>query len=307
VPSNQNVWAFNGTTFSPAVAIDPEHSGPRAVSCPSTSFCGAIDDRAVVTYNGVSWSTPIALLPEPVGFDAQYEEFHSISCTSATFCAAAYENATGDGWAAGGVYVYNGGLWTSSVVTNADVRSISCLGSAFCVAVGGNGTPSGTGPYLAAVYRNGSWSTDFPFDERPDAVSCRTSTSCVAVAGSVYYTFDGQAWTSSMPLPLDASTVSCTPTYCLALSTDGRSSRYGGTSWSSPAATGTPSVTGTSLSCPSATFCAAPNMNNGISRYNGTTWTQSATGDTGSLTGIGSASSTFCVVVDSAGRAIFGY
>jgi hypothetical protein len=52
-----------GTSWSPATAIDPGRE-LSTVSCPSASFCAAVDyGPNVVTFNGTSWSKPSAIDP----------------------------------------------------------------------------------------------------------------------------------------------------------------------------------------------------------------------------------------------------
>jgi hypothetical protein len=71
------VFTFNGTAWSAATAIDPGHE-LSTVSCPSASFCAAVDyGPNVVTFNGTSWSTPSAI--DPGGY------LQAVSCASASF------------------------------------------------------------------------------------------------------------------------------------------------------------------------------------------------------------------------------
>ena len=63
VDNGSDAFAFTGTSWSPATAIDPGNE-LSTVSCPSASFCAAVDyGPNVVTFNGTSWSKPSAIDP----------------------------------------------------------------------------------------------------------------------------------------------------------------------------------------------------------------------------------------------------
>src|SRR5664280_2530649 len=70
-------------TFSAATVIDPRHGRPVAVSCPTATFCAAVDSQgAALTFNGTTWTPPIT-----IGND-YYGGWASVSCPSASFCMA---------------------------------------------------------------------------------------------------------------------------------------------------------------------------------------------------------------------------
>jgi hypothetical protein len=74
------VYTYDGTTWSSADVID---SGVEltSVSCPTSSFCAAVDaDGNVYTYDGTTWAPPQVI---DTGGDLT-----SISCPSTTFCVA---------------------------------------------------------------------------------------------------------------------------------------------------------------------------------------------------------------------------
>jgi hypothetical protein len=76
-----------------------------------------------VTYEGGSWSPPAGLV---------IEQLSSVSCPSASFCAAVNN---GYGWAP----IYDGSTWgpnpLSSLKIGAGLRSVSCSSSLFCATV----------------------------------------------------------------------------------------------------------------------------------------------------------------------------
>ena len=84
---------WNGQSWIGPAPIDPG-TGLTSVSCPSSTFCVAVDgDGDALTYNGTSWSA--------AHVDSTGSSLQSVSCASSTsFCAA------GD-WD-GNVYTFNG-------------------------------------------------------------------------------------------------------------------------------------------------------------------------------------------------------
>jgi hypothetical protein len=85
------VVAYNGTQWSVSVPIDPTNY-VESLSCPEESFCAAVDGLLpegfgagngsgyVVTYNGISWSSPTDIDAGGI--------LQSISCPSRNFCMA---------------------------------------------------------------------------------------------------------------------------------------------------------------------------------------------------------------------------
>jgi hypothetical protein len=93
------------------------------VSCPSATFCVAIDGSDAdgsdaLTYNGTSWSAPVHIGPAVDG----------VSCPSATFCVAVDKN--------GDALTYNGTSWSAPTKIGGGLTSVSCSSATFCVAVG---------------------------------------------------------------------------------------------------------------------------------------------------------------------------
>lgn len=94
-----------------------------SVSCPSTSFCIAVDaDGNAYRYNGTQWSSAKHI--DKTGY-----ELTTISCPNSSFCMAVDE--------AGGALSYNGSTWSriSLVDGNNSITSISCPTGGFCIAV----------------------------------------------------------------------------------------------------------------------------------------------------------------------------
>jgi hypothetical protein len=71
----------SGVWSAPTNIDSVGYSTIASVSCPSATFCVAVDDVGdALTYNGTSWSAPTKI--HGPGDNGQ-----SVSCTSPTFCA----------------------------------------------------------------------------------------------------------------------------------------------------------------------------------------------------------------------------
>jgi hypothetical protein len=179
VDNGSNAFTFNGTSWSPATAIDPGHE-LSTVSCPSTSFCAAVDyGPNVITFNGTSWSKPSAIDP------GSY--LQAVSCASASFCVAIDRK--------GNTFTFNGSTWSAPV--NADPNGltmgeggiswpvVSCPTSNFCAAVDGAGGN-------VVTFDGHSWTTPVTVDSEAAhsvsgpvleflmSVSCLSAMFCVA-------------------------------------------------------------------------------------------------------------------------------
>jgi hypothetical protein len=100
----------------------------NSVSCPSASFCAAVDDAGnALIWNGKSWSSPTSIDPynPTTGLGG---DLLSVSCASASFCAAV-DNS-------GRALTWNGTAWSSpqSIDTGSFLDSVSCASASFCVA-----------------------------------------------------------------------------------------------------------------------------------------------------------------------------
>ena len=153
VDNGSNAFTFNGTSWSPATAIDPGNQ-LSTVSCPSASFCAAVDyGPNVVTFNGTSWSKPSAIDP------GSY--LQAVSCASASFCVAIDRK--------GNAFTFNGSTWSAPI--NADPNGlsmgeggiswpvVSCPASNFCAAVDGGGGN-------VVTFDGNSWSAPVNIDSK---------------------------------------------------------------------------------------------------------------------------------------------
>ena len=179
VDNGSNAFTFNGTSWSPATAIDPGNQ-LSTVSCPSASFCAAVDyGPNVVTFNGTSWSKPSAIDP------GSY--LQAVSCASASFCVAIDRK--------GNAFTFNGRTWSAPVNAHPNGLTmgeggiswpvVSCPASDFCAAVdGADGN--------VVTFDGSTWSAPVNIDSKAAnsvsepvliflmSVSCRSATFCVA-------------------------------------------------------------------------------------------------------------------------------
>ena len=87
-PFTSSVPASSGPAVSGGLAVASDvasRGNMRSVSCPSASFCMAVDQYGndALTFNGSSWSAPVR-----VGPASMRDELTSVSCSSATWCVA---------------------------------------------------------------------------------------------------------------------------------------------------------------------------------------------------------------------------
>ena len=229
VVGGPDAFLFDGSTWGAPASLGWAFH-VTGISCPSSSFCMAVDNGGNYSTYSTSggWTTPAQLLAS--------SRLSGVSCASATFCAAL-------GSGNGTLYTWTGGTWTASSVTLGPQfqyqGTVSCApGSAdFCVAVSGAN---------AAVYSGGSWSTT-PIDTTNGdltGVSCPTTSSCVAVdANGEALTYSGsQGWSGLTPIDSNASSFGGLPEYvsCLAAGTcvvsgsDGYAEILQNGTWSAP-------------------------------------------------------------------------
>jgi hypothetical protein len=104
-------------------------NGFDTISCPSQTFCMAIDMLGdTFKYNGATWS---AITPK-LGALAQTTSSLQVSCTSQSFCIAALPGGGGENY-----YKWTGASWGSAQSlesTGPTETGLSCTSASFCVA-----------------------------------------------------------------------------------------------------------------------------------------------------------------------------
>ena len=287
--------AVTSARLAPAAAV-AQHGSLRSVSCPTATFCLAVDQSGnnALRWNGTSWSAPASIDP-----GGDQVELNSVSCASPAFCVAVDSLGRAVQW--------NGQSWTGPrPITGTGLTSVSCPSSTFCVAVSGGGD--------ALAYNGTSWSAAHVDSSGSSlqSVSCASSTFCAAGDwdGNVY-TFNGQSW--SAPRAIDAagggiSSLSCpVGGFCLGTDWNGGQVSWNGAKWTFKANVDANAAGGLmEVSCQSSTWCMAVDGSGDYLTWNGVTWTSPVMID---LTGDGFESvscgaTTSCVAVDWNGNAL---
>jgi hypothetical protein len=262
-------------------------SALEGVSCPTMSFCAAVDLAGrTVTFGSQGWATPVA-----IGGDG----ITSISCVSASFCAAVDHNGRG--------LTYDGSSWTAPVpvgLPSHPLDAVSCSGSSFCLALDEQGH--------AFSYAAGSWSG--PMSDSlsgTSAVSCSDSSHCVAMDdGGAAASWDAGAWSAAVSDNLvDAGSISCpSRSFCAAVDRAGGFVTFDGSSWSARQIIDTSGGQLISISCPSASFCAAVDSLGKVLVFDGISWSPPATIDANGASSVSCYSPSACVVVDPQGEIV---
>jgi hypothetical protein len=254
-----------------------------SVSCPTTSFCAAVDSKGGVSIlQDSTWSTPQSI--DATATSDFNDAMGTVSCASASFCVAGDDLDE--------VYTYDGSSWSAarqlnSSVTEATVSfAVSCPTTSFCLAVDGD--------YNWYTYNGSSWSAAQVIDPNTlegiviGEVSCASATFCEAAFGRQTVTFNGSSWSAPVTIPAgsEGSTsstpgieaLSCaSPTLCAGVGTTSNNQGYldtfNGTAWSAPLIKKTtlgPQAF-VSVSCPTTSFCMAPGLDGWVT-YNGSSW-----------------------------------
>jgi hypothetical protein len=290
-----DAYTYSDGSWSDGVSVESETElSLKSVSCPSASFCAAVDSggNAFTDINGV-WSGPHQLTPTlPLG----ELTLSSVSCPTATFCVAVgsaastpnLQTAATSGTAV--AFTYSNGTWSSAEdVGSADqLSSISCTSPSFCASVGVTLSGSTFTGYDYIV-RNDHWSPSEVLGSSfaPASISCATPSFCEAVgsvgaintASSILdgaaATYSAGVWSSARTIaPSHGFTaVSCpTRSSCMAVSTNettpvadesAYSNAYADGNWSTAGQVGPTISALTGVSCPTATFCLAGGASTG--------------------------------------------
>lgn len=184
-------------------------SGFADVSCASRSFCMALDDDEVVTWDGTTWR--LSQEPSPGLYNGF--NFQAVSCAARDACAEVGGDEIGDnlvGWWNGHDWGVNDGV-AGSYRFGPNLDSVSCPSVRFCMAVG-SGANDGEGDAGEAIEWNGSsWgheASPLPLTNAV-VVSCVSRADCVAVNattslstlngtnGTSAATFNGSHWTTT--------------------------------------------------------------------------------------------------------------
>jgi hypothetical protein len=292
-----------GASWSTATRIQPtptpEEVSLYGISCPTDSFCVAVDENgAAHLWQGGSWSKA---QPVPAG-----GTLDSVSCPTVRHCVTV---------SGGNSSTFDGRSWSEGqAVGPSATYEISCPTADFCAAVGASGTPGG--PKTVATFDGRSWSTTVlparssgAVSDRLFDVSCPTISFCIAVDldGSAL-TYDGRAWSPNRgPAMRDTTSVSCpTTTFCMAVGQGGYST-FDGKAWSAPKRVPQfQSALFPEVSCAAANSCTVIGLNGESSQWRDGSWSTPVSVFTGEFLGtvaISCATPSFCMAVSSRGTA----
>jgi hypothetical protein len=201
-----NVVPWRDGEFGAVDSIDDDFEF-QSVSCPTVTFCMAIDHEDVTfKYAGGVWSRlPLANKPA----SGVYANFNRVSCASSTFCVALTGATNGVRYA-----TWNGTGWTDNTSKipgeSANPKSLVCTSSTFCLATTSAGTAdrfNGTTWTVQSVSTTQLWA------------GC-AGTTCQAIDQNVrgYSTVNGTDWTG--PTALNASTNISIPSSVACVATD---------------------------------------------------------------------------------------
>jgi hypothetical protein len=253
-------------TWTKGTTLTASGGGVDAVSCPTSTFCAAVDHTGAVSYfNGTSWTVPLII-------DGT-NPLIAVACPSSTFCVATDS--------VGQYVVMNNGTWGAPTVFDQldglSMRSVSCSSASFCMAVGVTSTFTPIDYY----YYNGVWTFDTvnlgPTDANAfSSVSCTSTNVCLAsdVGGNVT-TF---TLATSPTITFTHSTVQINPT--------------------------TKGFIADSISCVSSVSCVVGSGSNQVSTLTGTTWTTVSPFPVGALGVQVSCTATTCFANDSNAQAV---
>jgi hypothetical protein len=319
---NDLIW--NGSTWTSPNSIDVTGDGIEDVSCGSTTSCMVVDwDGNALHWNGTSWPATAVSCPDTTTSsagnctttgsyaDARTGVLDSVSCPTASFCAAVDGN--GNALTTDGTFGWRGPRWGQPVTIDpiaGILTSVSCPSASFCMAVDTNGYAL---QWNGSSWSQPTWSATSPEDRTGGAlasVSCASASFCAAVDGAGrVLTWNGTSWSAPRsvdPVVAGLTGVSCaSASFCVAVDGSGGALTWNGSSWARrPIA---PLVDGlTGVSCASALFCVAVDRNGHALTWDGTSWSLPLLVDPsgGGLTAVSCASASFCAAVDADGRAV---
>jgi Divergent InlB B-repeat domain len=224
-----------------------------------------------------TWSPPTDLTP--------ISNVSSISCASASFCAAtdsvgnAYTYYGGDEWSPPQALDPGSGMSQPYVPA-----SVSCSSASFCLAVGYDQNYTN----YAYTYDGSSWSEPTPVPGQSaygqgtqmQSVSCVSASFCMAVdlyGAAFLYSGSPASWSGPTTITPsannDLTSVSCASIdFCGAVDNEGEAYTYNAGIWAPGVLVTQPGIGLNSVSCPSSTSCTAVDNDGNAYSFNGALW-----------------------------------
>jgi hypothetical protein len=194
-----SAFRYDGDTWGQARPADGDRGAVSSVSCPTTTFCGAVGQHVVVVEKNGHWGHVSRVDPS----------LEDVSCSSARWCLA-----VGD---AGRSLRYDGGRWRAGPRASGILESVSCVSRRFCMAESRGGTAYRFDG--RRWHRAGDLSA---VQSLSNGLACGSRSLClVAGLGRVVARWNGRHWirrTFSWLRLEDASTA-CGPHFCQLLTT----------------------------------------------------------------------------------------
>ena len=130
--SSGGISQWNGEQWSMPDSFG-NSSSFAGVSCPTTSFCTAVDDSGgALRWNGLTWSGQSRIEPGQTSLTTLGPTPTGVSCPSTNFCAVSDSS--------GGVVQWVDNTWSRGDVDGSGhLTAISCPSASFCVAVDHSG------------------------------------------------------------------------------------------------------------------------------------------------------------------------
>jgi hypothetical protein len=182
------MYTLSGQTLSSRTQVASSSDGFDAISCPSASFCMAIDDVGhAYKFNGSGWS-----LTTTLGSISSSNPSLQLSCAASSFCLAALPGSGSNE----NYYEWGGGSWGSAQVlesTGAVATGLSCTASNFCVATDSHDVAS---RFNGTAWTHPSRITGVSSVNDQFYVSC-AGTFCLATSfqtADTLTTTDGSSW-----------------------------------------------------------------------------------------------------------------
>jgi hypothetical protein len=314
--SYASVHADGGLHWSSPQVIDTTGATLSGVSCPTTTFCMAVDTAGnAATFDGTNWSafTPVA---------GSGNAFYGVSCASPTFCAVVGTDSNTTTYATDLALIYDNGSWSAngsqSVGPGETLTGISCAkNTQFCEATGYyfNGPDEDT---LIETYNGVSWTTSagpggYGSGSSLPAVSCVSSRFCV-FGGSIVNREDQGDWLSisyhgkavggqitispAIGLVGGLTSAACAGTSCLVAGNGYYLFAVHKTTFTGPSAPDG-SSTITALSCPTGSSCWAVDAQGNVLQETSGIWTAPVTIDShAEPVALSCPLTKFCVAVD---------
>jgi hypothetical protein len=324
---NGSAWTAQTSPPNPAGATAADLN---AVSCTAAKACEAVgvdqiqvtanDPKALAeTWTGSSWTLQHAAAPA----GAANNTLSSVSCVSASFCAAVGTHFNSAGDEVNLAEIWNGTSWQIKATPNVTSQSgaadnelygVSCVSASFCQAVGAG--PDGP---TAELWNGTVWTVQsIPgADVQPQAVSCATADFCMEAGGSGDVdTWNGLSWSAGTSVTgfSFVGSLSCLSAgFCEAVGegpSGENATAWNGTAWTAQATPGPVSNSFNSVSCNTATSCEAVGQalgSNGApvpyaDAWNGSTWTTQpapapANSQSSSLASVSCTSASSCTAV----------